>query len=99
MKKQKNKDSSAKARSALKSIRFTTHKIESTKMINASKSREMILINAKETDVKENDLLINNCFVYHKSDHIFRECSNKSCINALNDEFDHSSSSNSDSKN
>ncbi len=99
MKKQKNKESSAKARLASKSVRVTTHKIESTKMIDTSKSRSSVWASAKDTSVKKNDLLIENCFVCHKSGHIFKECSNRLHINALDDEFNCSSSSNSKSKN
>ncbi len=99
MKKQKNKKSSAKAWLVSKSVRVTTHKIKSTKMIDTSKSRDSVWASAKDTSVKKNDLLIENCFVCYKSGHIFKECSNKSCINALDDEFDHSSSLNSKSKN
>ncbi len=67
------------------------------KMIDQSKSRDAVL-----TNVKENDLLIENCFLFHKSDHTSKECSNRSFrINALNDKFDHSLNFNSksDSKN
>ncbi len=99
MKKQKNKESSAKARLVSKSVRVTTHKIELTKMIDTSKSRNSVWASVKDTSIKENDLLIENCFVCHKSDHIFKECSNRLRINALDDEFDRSSSSNLKSKN
>ncbi len=99
MKKQKNKELSAKAQLASKSVRVTTHKIESTKMIDTLKSRDSVWASVKDTSVKKNDLLIENCFVCHKSDHIFKECLNKPRINALDDEFDHSSSLNSKSKN
>ncbi len=73
------------------------HRIIEMKMTDQSKSRDAIL-----TSIKENDLLIENCFLCHKSDHTSKECSNKSFrINALNDEFDHSLNfdSESDSKN
>ncbi len=56
-------------------------------MTDQSKSCDAVL-----TNVKENDLLIENCFLCHKSDHTSKESSNRSFkINALNDEFDHSS--------
>jgi len=74
-----------------------TRKIIEMKMIDQSKSHDAVL-----TNVKENDLLIENCFLCHKSDHTSKECSNKSFrINTLNDEFDHSLNfdSESDSKN
>ncbi len=56
------------------------------KMTDQSKSRDAVL-----TNVKENDLLIENCFLCHKSDHTSKECLNRSFrINTLDDEFDHS---------
>ena len=63
------------------------------KMIDQSKSHDAVL-----TNVKENDLLIENCVLCHKSDHTSKECLNKSFrINALNDKFDHSLNFNSES--
>ncbi len=62
------------------------HKIIEIKMIDQSKSCDAVL-----TNIKENDLLIENCFLYFKSDHTSKECLNRSFrINTLNDEFDHS---------
>ncbi len=56
------------------------------KMTDQSKSHDAVL-----TNVKENDLLIENCFLCHKSVHTSKECSNRSFrINALNDKFDYS---------
>jgi len=74
-----------------------TRRIIEMKMTDQSKSRDAVL-----TNVKENDLLIENCFLCHKSDHTSKECLNMSFrINALDDEFDHSLNfdSESDSKN
>jgi len=74
-----------------------THRIIETKVTDQSKPRDAVL-----TNVKENDLLIENCFLCHKSDHTSKECLNRSFrINALDDEFDHSLNldSESDSKN
>ena len=56
------------------------------------------------TNVKETNLQTESCFICHKSDHFFKECSDQTLrINALeNDEFDQftsNSESNSDSKN
>ncbi len=63
------------------------------KMTDQSKSRDAVL-----TSVKENDLLIENCFLCHKSDHTSKECLNRSFrINALDDEFDCSLNFNSES--
>ncbi len=71
----------------------TTCKIIKMKMIDQSKSHDAVLIN-----IKENDLLIENCFLCHKSDHTSKECLNRSFrINALNNEFDHSLNFNSES--
>jgi len=48
------------------------------------KSRDAIL-----TSVKEADVLVEICFIYHKSDHSFKECLNWSTrINAVNKEYD-----------
>ncbi len=70
-----------------------TCKIIEMKMTDQSKSRDAVL-----TNVKENDLLIENYFLCHKSDHTSKECLNKSFrINILNDEFDHSLNFNSES--
>ena len=75
----------------------STYRIIETKMTDQSKSHDAVL-----TNVKENDLLIENCFLWNKSDHTSKECLNRSFrINALDDEFDHSLNfdSESDSKN
>ncbi len=62
------------------------------------KSRDAIL-----TSVKEADVLVETCFICHKSGHSSRECSDRSTrINAVNNEYDRFESgfdSNFDSKN
>jgi len=62
------------------------------------KSRDAILTSAKEADV-----LVETCFICHKSGHSSRECSDRSTrINAVNNEYDRFESgfdSNFDSKN
>jgi len=45
-------------------------KIEVTTLIDHSKSHDAILMN-----VKDIDLQAEICFIYHKSDHTSRECS------------------------
>jgi len=53
-------------------------------MSDQSKSRNAIL-----TNVKKADILVEICFIYHKSDHSFRECLNQPTrINAVNKEYD-----------
>ena len=53
-------------------------------MSDQSKSRNAIL-----TNVKKADILVKICFIYHKSDHSFRECLNQPTrINAVNKEYD-----------
>ncbi len=48
------------------------------------KSRDAIL-----TSVKEADILVESCFICHKSDHSSKECFNRSTrINAVNKEYD-----------
>ncbi len=60
------------------------------------KSRDAIL-----TSVKEADILVESCFICHKSDHSFKECFNRfTRINAVNNEYDRFDfDSNFDSKN
>jgi hypothetical protein len=42
------------------------------------------------TSVKETDLLVEICFICHKSDHSSKECLNQPTrINAVNNEYDH----------
>jgi len=94
----KNREAMIKAKTT-KQIIFAEESVKATcriiemKMTDQSKSRDAVLIN-----VKENDLLIENCFLCHKSDHTSKECLNKSFrINALNYKFDHSLNFNSES--
>ncbi len=50
--------------------------------MNPLKPRGAVLTSAKETNMQNE-----NCFVYHKLDHIFKECSQRVLrINALDDE-------------
>jgi len=60
------------------------------------KSRDAIL-----TSVKEADILVESCFICHKSDHSSKECLDQSTrINAVNNEYDcFDFDSNFDSKN
>ena len=62
-------------------------KIEVIISVNSSKSRDATLTSVKETNIQTE-----SCFIYHKSDHFFKKCSDwTSRINALeNDEFDRS---------
>jgi len=64
--------------------------------LNYLKSRDAIL-----TSVKEANILVESCFVCHKSDHSSKECLNWSTkINAVNNEYDRFDfNSNFDSKN
>ena len=68
-------------------------------IIDQLKSRDATL-----TSIKETDLQTESCFICHKSDHFFKECSDRTLrVNALeDDEFDWftlNSESDSDSKN
>jgi hypothetical protein len=103
MKKIKDKESMIKVRTTKQVIfadeilKIFYRKIKVTRSVELSNSHNVILINVKDTDLQAE-----NCFLCHKSDHIFRECLNQSSrITALNkDEFNHSvSESDSDSKN
>jgi hypothetical protein len=104
MKKIKDKKSMIKVRTTKQVIfadeisKIFYKKIEVIRLIKMSNSCDAILTNVKDTDLQAE-----NCFLCHKSDHIFKEYSDQSSrINALNDEdeFNHSfSESDSDSKN
>ena len=57
---------------------------------NHSKSDHLKLRDAILTNVKETDLLVEICFICHKSDHSFKECLNWSTrIKAVNNEYNH----------
>ncbi len=57
----------------------------STSKSDWSKSRSAVL-----TSVKNADVLVETCFVCHKSDHSFKECLNWSIkVNAVNENYDH----------
>ncbi len=69
--------------------------------VNHSKSDQLKSRDAILTSVKKADVLVETCFICHKSDHSSRECFNQSTrINAVNDEYDRFDfDSNFDSKN
>ncbi len=56
-----------------------------TSKFDWSKSRSAVLTNIKNANV-----LVEICFVYHKSDHSFRECLNQSIkVNAIDKNYNH----------
>ncbi len=66
------------------------HKVVVTQSVDHSKSDHLKSCDAILTNVKEADILVETCFICHKSDHSFRECFNRSIrINAVNNEYDH----------
>ncbi len=79
------------------------HKAVVTQSVDHSKSDHLKSCDAVLTSVKEADVLVETCFICHKSDHSFRECSDRPIrINAVNNEYDHFKfdfNSNFDSKN
>jgi len=79
------------------------HKAVVTQSVNHSKSDHLKLHDVILTNVKEADVLVETCFIYHKSDHSSKECFDRSIrINAMNNEYDHFKfdfNSNFDSKN
>jgi len=79
------------------------HKAVVTQSVDHSKSDHLKLHDAVLTSVKEADVLVEICFICHKSDHNFKECSDRSIrINAVNNEynrFEFDFNSNFDSKN
>ncbi len=72
-----------------------------TQSVNHSKFDQLKSRDAILTSVKEADILVESCFICHKSDHSFKECFNRSTrINAVNNEYDRFDfDSNFDSKN
>jgi len=79
------------------------HKAVVTQSVDHSKSDHLKSCDAVLTNVKEADVLVETCFICHKSDHSFRECSDRPIrINAVNNEynrFEFDFDSNFDSKN
>jgi len=56
-----------------------------TQSVDHVKSDQLKSHDAILTNVKEADILVKSCFIYHKSDHSFKECLNQSIkINAVN---------------
>ncbi len=72
-----------------------------TQSVDHSKSNQLKSRDAILTSVKEADILVESCFICHKSDHNSKECLNRSTrINAVNNEYDRFDfNSNFDSKN
>jgi len=69
----KNKVNLIKCINDLSKIIF--HKAVVTQSINHSKSDHLKSCDAILTNIKEADILVKICFICHKSDHSFRECS------------------------
>jgi len=64
------------------------HKVVVTQSINYSKSDHLKSRDAILTSIKEADVLVEICFIYHKSNHNFKECSDRSIrINAVNNKY------------
>ncbi len=83
----KNKVNLIKRVNDLSKIIF--HRAVVTQSVNHSKSDHLKSRDAILTNVKEADVLVETCFICHKSDHSSRECSDWSTrINAVNNEYD-----------
>ncbi len=83
----KNKVNLIKCIDDLSKIIF--HKVVVTQSVDHSKPDHLKLHDAILTSVKEADVLVETCFICHKSDHSFRECSDRPTrINAVNNEYD-----------
>jgi len=97
----KNKVNLIKRVNDLSKIIF--HKAVVTQSVNHLKSDHLKSRDAILTSVKEADVLVETCFICHKSGHSFRECSDRPIrINAVNNEYDRfefNFNSNFDSKN
>jgi len=60
-----------------------------TQSVDYSKSDQLKSYDAILTNVKEANILVESCFIYHKSDHSFKECLDQSTrINAVNKKYD-----------
>jgi len=72
-----------------------------TQSVDHSKSDQLKPRDAILTSVKEADILVESCFICHKSDHSSKECLDRPTrINAVNNEYDRFDfDSNFDSKN
>jgi len=72
-----------------------------TQSVDHSKSDHLKSRDAILTSVKEADILVESCFICHKSDHSSKKCLDRSTrISAVNKEYDHFDfDSNFDSKN
>jgi len=72
-----------------------------TQSVNHLKSDQLKLRDAILTSVKEADILVESCFICHKSNHNFKECLDQfTRINAVNKKYDRFDfNSNFDSKN
>ncbi len=82
----KNKVNLIKCVDDLSKIIF--HKVVVTQSVNHSKSDHLKLHDAILTNVKKADVLVETCFIYHKSGHSSKECLDRSTrINAVNDEY------------
>ncbi len=83
----KNKVNLIKRAKDLSKIIF--HKAVVTQSVDHSKSDHLKSRDAILTSVKEADVLVEICFICHKSDHSSRECSDRPIrINAVNNEYD-----------
>ncbi len=84
----KNKVNLIKRVNDLSKIIF--HKVVVTQSVDHSKPDHLKLHDAILTSVKKADVLVEICFICHKSDHSSRECSDRPTrINAVNNEYDH----------
>ncbi len=64
------------------------HKAVVTQSVDHSKSDHLKSCDAILTSVKKADVLVEICFICHKSDHSFRECSDRPTrINAVNNKY------------
>jgi len=60
-----------------------------TQSVNHLKSDQLKSRDAILTNVKKADILVESCFICHKSDHSSKECLDQSTrINAVNNEYD-----------
>ncbi len=84
----KNKVNLIKCVDDLSKIIF--HKAVVTQSVDHSKPDHLKSCDAILTNIKEADVLVEICFICHKSDHSFKECSDRPIrINAVNNKYNY----------
>jgi len=71
-------------------LKIIFYKAVVTQSVDHLKSDHLKSYDAILTNIKEANILVEICFICHKSNHSFKECSDRSIrINAVNNEYNH----------